>query len=135
MTELSIAEVRNIEEVAAKLGFDSRALIPYGRDIAKIEWAALERARRRPGEGRLVLVSGITPTTAGEGKTTIAIGLADAFRLLDRSVCLTLREPSLGPCFGLKGGGTGGGEAQVHPADRINLHFTGDFHAVTSAHN
>lgn len=127
--------VRAIEEVAEELGIPCPHLIPYGRDIAKVEWEAVEQPRKRAGESRLILVSGITPTAAGEGKTTVAIGLADAFRLLERSVCLALREPSLGPCFGIKGGGTGGGAAQVHPAERINLHFTGDFHAVTSAHN
>ena len=84
---------------------------------------------------RLILVSAITPTPAGEGKTTTSIGLADAFSRLGESVCLALREPSLGPCFGMKGGATGGGRSQVTPAERINLHFTGDFHAVTSAHN
>ncbi|GIW44416.1 MAG: formate--tetrahydrofolate ligase [Candidatus Binatia bacterium] len=126
---------RSIEEVAADLGLDERDLMRFGRDMAKVESHALQRGRRRPGEARLVLVSGITPTAAGEGKTTVAIGLADAFRLLDKSVCLALREPSLGPCFGVKGGGTGGGAASLVPADRINLHFTGDFHAVTAANN
>ncbi len=126
---------RPIEEVAADLGLDASDLMVFGRQMAKVEAHALERGRRRPEEPRLVLVSGITPTAAGEGKTTVSIGLADAFRLLGKSVCLALREPSLGPCFGLKGGGTGGGAASLVPADRINLHFTGDFHAVTAAHN
>ena len=126
---------RPIEEVAADLGLDASDLMVFGRQMAKVEAHALERGRRRPEEPRLVLVSGITPTAAGEGKTTVSIGLADAFRLLDKSVCLALREPSLGPCFGVKGGGTGGGAASLVPADRINLHFTGDFHAVTAAHN
>ena len=126
---------RPIEEVAGDLGLDPSDLMLFGRQMAKVETHALVRGRRRPGEPRLVLVSGITPTPAGEGKTTVSIGLADAFRLLDKSVCLALREPSLGPCFGVKGGGTGGGAASLVPADRINLHFTGDFHAVTAAHN
>ncbi len=129
------SEVRPIEQVAAELDLPGNALIPYGRQIAKIAWEAVVKPRQRPGQARLVLVSGITPTTAGEGKTTIAIGLADAFRLIGQRVCVALREPSLGPCFGIKGGGTGGGQAQLVPAERINLHFTGDFHAVTAAHN
>ncbi|MFN8542752.1 MAG: formate--tetrahydrofolate ligase [Candidatus Binatia bacterium] len=120
---------------AARLGLGPEDLVPYGRDAAKVPLAVLERPRRRPGTGRLVLVSAITPTPAGEGKTTTSIGLADALTRLGESACLALREPSLGPCLGLKGGGTGGGAAQLVPADRINLHFTGDFHAVTSAHN
>ncbi len=129
------SEARPIEQVAAELDLPGNALIPYGRQIAKIAWEAVAKPRQRPGQARLVLVSGITPTTAGEGKTTIAIGLADAFRLIGQRVCVALREPSLGPCFGIKGGGTGGGQAQLVPAERINLHFTGDFHAVTAAHN
>lgn len=126
---------RPIEDVAADLGLRAEDLMLFGRQMAKVEAHALNQGRKRPGQARLVLVSGITPTAAGEGKTTVSIGLADAFRLLDRSVCLALREPSLGPCFGIKGGGTGGGKASLVPAERINLHFTGDFHAVTSAHN
>ena len=126
---------RPIGEIAARLGLGPNDLYPYGHDIAKIPLAVLDRPRRRSGPARLILVSAITPTPAGEGKTTTSIGLADAFHRLDQSVCLTLREPSLGPCMGVKGGATGGGASQVVPADRINLHFTGDFHAVTSAHN
>ena len=97
-------------------------------------WCSPGRARARE-PSRLVLVSAMTPTPAGEGKTTTSIGLADALTRLGECACLALREPSLGPCLGMKGGGTGGGAAQLIPADRINLHFTGDFHAVTSAHN
>ena len=121
--------------MAAQLGLAAGDLQPYGRDVAKVDLAALERPRRRTAAPRLILVSAMTPTPAGEGKTTTSIGLADAFSRLGESVCLASREPSLGPCFGMKGGATGGGRSQVTPAERINLHFTGDFHAVTSAHN
>ncbi len=127
--------MKRVLEAAARLGIDPQDLVPYGRDVAKVELSALGRARLRPDVPRLVLVSAITPTPAGEGKTTTSIGLADALSRLGRSACLALREPSLGPCFGVKGGATGGGAARLVPSDRINLHFTGDFHAVTSAHN
>ncbi len=110
-------------------------LRPYGQDKAKIDLSVLDEPRERDGEARLVLVSAITPTPAGEGKTTTTIGLADAMNRIGESVCAALREPSLGPCFGIKGGGTGGGESKLVPSDDINLHFTGDFHAITSAHN
>jgi formate--tetrahydrofolate ligase len=120
---------------ARRLDLHDDDLTYYGDWAAKIGPGALARPRARPGGGRLVLVSAITPTPAGEGKTTTAIGLGDALARLGRSVCVALREPSLGPCLGMKGGGTGGGAAQLVPAERINLHFTGDFHAVTSAHN
>ena len=96
---------------------------------------ALKGSRARSGAARLILVSAINPTKAGEGKTTTSIGLADGLRKIGKAACLALREPSLGPCFGVKGGGTGGGVCRVQPSDRINLHFTGDFHAITSAHN
>jgi formate--tetrahydrofolate ligase len=124
-----------IGEVAAGLGLAAEDLHPYGRGIAKVDLSVLDRPRSRAGEPRLVLVSAITPTPAGEGKTTTSIGLAQALAKLGESACLALREPSLGPCMGVKGGATGGGYSQVVPADRINLHFTGDFHAITSAHN
>ena len=124
-----------IEAVAEELGLSKGDVLPYGRDVAKIDVRALQRPRRLPGEGKLVLVSAITPTPAGEGKTTTTIGLGQALAKLGKSVCLALREPSLGPCFGVKGGATGGGYSQVTPAGRINLHFTGDFHAVTAANN
>ncbi|HUI26491.1 MAG TPA: formate--tetrahydrofolate ligase [Candidatus Kryptonia bacterium] len=129
------AAPRPIVEVAASLGLTPRDLQPYGYDVAKIALSVLDRPRTRSEPGRLILVSAITPTPAGEGKTTMSIGLADAFHRLGMSVCLALREPSMGPCMGMKGGATGGGCSQIAPADRINLHFTGDFHAVTSAHN
>ncbi len=126
---------RPIEEIAAKLGLRSDELIPYGRDKAKVDLAVLAGPRRSPGPPRLLLMSAITPTPAGEGKTTTTIGLGQALSRLGHSVCLALREPSLGPCMGVKGGATGGGRSQLIPAASINLHFTGDFHAVTTAHN
>ncbi len=124
-----------IVEVAAKLGLTEDDLQLYGRDKAKVNLSVLEQPRKRPGDPKLVLVSAITPTRAGEGKTTTSIGLGQALDRLGESVCLALREPSLGPCMGVKGGATGGGYSQVIPADSINLHFTGDFHAITAAHN
>lgn len=120
-----------ISDVAAKLGLEPSALVPYGHDKAKIRTEALPE--REPGT--LVLVSAITPTPAGEGKTSTSIGLSDAMAARGLSVCAALREPSLGPCFGIKGGGTGGSESCLVPSADINLHFTGDFHALTSAHN
>ena len=107
-------------------------LLPYGRDKAKVDLAVLARART---SGRLVLVSAITPTAAGEGKTTTSIGLAQGLARIGQSVCLALRQPSLGPCLGMKGGATGGGASSLIPTEDINLHFTGDFHAITTAHN
>ena len=122
---------RPIAEVARDLGIDDSHVLPYGRDKAKIALAASGDQAR----GRLVLVSAITPTDAGEGKTTTSIGLAQALARRGQRVALALREPSLGPTFGRKGGATGGGRATLVPSDDINLHFTGDFHAVGSAHN
>ena len=129
------AKTAPISEVAARLGVLPEDLIPYGESIAKIQIRAMARPRPRPQPGKLILVSATTPTSAGEGKTTTSIGLGQAFGKLGESVCVALREPSLGPCLGVKGGATGGGYSQVVPADRINLHFTGDFHAITSANN
>lgn len=126
---------RPITEIAEKLGVEEQDLLPYGNLIAKIHTDALERPRKRENPSRLILVSATTPTAAGEGKTTTSIGLGQAFGKLGESVCVALREPSLGPCLGVKGGATGGGYSQVLPADRINLHFTGDFHAITAANN
>lgn len=128
------AKPKHIKDVAAELGLNEDDLIFYGKDKAKVSLDVLEKRASDP-DGKLILVTAITPTPAGEGKTTTAIGLADAMRRLGKSVCLALREPSLGPCFGVKGGAAGGGYAQVLPMADINLHFTGDFHAVTSAHN
>ena len=124
--------MKSIASVARDLGLDPSDVIPWGRGAAKVALAAL---RRRPPGGRLILVSAMTPTPAGEGKTTTSIALAQGLATIGRRVCVVLREPSLGPTFGMKGGATGGGRATVVPADSINLHFTGDFHAVTSAHN
>jgi len=128
-------ETAPISEIAARLGAEPEDLISYGDSIAKIRINALQRPRKRARPGKLILVSATTPTSAGEGKTTTSIGLGQAFGKLGESVCVALREPSLGPCLGVKGGATGGGYSQVVPADRINLHFTGDFHAITSANN
>lgn len=125
--------IQPLRDVAREAGLADELLIPYGRDKAKIELAALHGPKR--GAGRLILVSAINPTPAGEGKTTTAIGLSMGLRRLGKKALLSLREPSLGPVFGVKGGGTGGGKASLHPADDINLHFTGDLHAITSAHN
>jgi formate--tetrahydrofolate ligase len=129
------AKVKPIAEVAAELGVDREFLIPFGDEVTKVSLNALEQPRKRPGKGKLVLVSATTPTKAGEGKTTTSIGLAQGMKHIGESVCLALREPSLGPCMGIKGGATGGGYAQVVPADRINLHLTGDFHAITTTNN
>lgn len=126
---------RPITEIAAQLGLTPDDLILYGSDKAKVKLAVRERPRQRPTPARLILTSAITPTPAGEGKTTTTIGLGQAFRRRGQSVCLALREPSLGPCMGVKGGATGGGLSRLIPGDSINLHFTGDFHAVTYAHN
>jgi len=124
---------RPIRQVAQGLGICEEDFLPLGREVAKVHLNALSRTSAR--KGRLILVSATTPTAAGEGKTTTTIGLGQALTQMGESVCLALREPSLGPCLGMKGGGTGGGYSQIVPADRINLHFTGDFHAVTSANN
>jgi formate--tetrahydrofolate ligase len=121
-------------DVAAKLAIPIDALIPYGRDKAKLDAPFLKSLATRP-EGALVLVTAVNPTRAGEGKTTTSIGLGDALARIGRKTAICLREPSLGPCFGQKGGATGGGHAQIVPMEDINLHFTGDFHAITSAHN
>ncbi|MDR7392035.1 MAG: formate--tetrahydrofolate ligase [Armatimonadota bacterium] len=125
---------RPLAGVVRDLGLEEDEVIPYGRDKAKVVVDALHR-RQGQRDGALVLVTGINPTSAGEGKTTTAIGLADGLRRLRRRAAVAIREPSMGPCFGVKGGGTGGGRAQVVPAEDINLHFTGDLHAVAAAHN
>ncbi len=126
------AKLRPIQDVAAELGLGPDDILPYGRHKAKITAEAV--ARKKP-TGRLVLVTGINPTPAGEGKSTVTVGVAQALRRLGKKVVVCIREPSLGPVFGVKGGAAGGGYAQVVPMDEINLHFTGDFHAITSAHN
>jgi len=119
-----------IAEIAARAGIPAEAVEPYGRHKAKLGPLPIPA-----GQGKLILVTAINPTPAGEGKTTTSVGLADALRHIGKRAMLALREPSLGPCFGTKGGATGGGRAQVAPMVDINLHFTGDFHAITSAHN
>ncbi len=126
------AKLRPIADVAGELGLGPDEILPYGRYKAKISAEAI--AKRKP-TGRLVLVTGINPTPAGEGKSTVTVGVSQAFRRLGKKVVVCIREPSLGPVFGVKGGAAGGGYAQVVPMDEINLHFTGDFHAITSAHN
>lgn len=132
MTDIAIAQAakpKPIVEIAEQLGIPPKRLYPYGTIIAKVEGAP------PPPRGKLILVTAITPTPAGEGKTTISIGLTQALGKLGKRVAVALREPSLGPVFGIKGGATGGGYAQVVPMAEINLHFTGDFHAVTAANN
>jgi formate--tetrahydrofolate ligase len=125
--------VRPIAEVAGDLGIAGEHLVPFGSDKAKVRLAARSASGREPG--RLVLVSAITPTPAGEGKTTVSIGLAQGLAAIGQRVAVALREPSLGPTFGLKGGATGGGRSIVVPTEEINLHFTGDFHAISAANN
>lgn len=125
------AKLKPITEVAAAAGIPGEALIPYGKFKAKVDTARLPAG----SNGKLILVTAVNPTPAGEGKTTTSVGLHDALRRIGKNSMLCLREPSLGPCFGMKGGGAGGGRSQIMPMDEINLHFTGDFHAITSAHN
>jgi formate--tetrahydrofolate ligase len=134
-TDLEIARaarLRPIAEIAETAGVPADALYPFGPHKAKV---TLDAVVGRPAQGKLVLVTGINPTPAGEGKTTTTVGLTDALRRIGVRAIAALREPSLGPCFGVKGGATGGGHAQVVPMEDINLHFTGDFHAITAANN
>jgi formate--tetrahydrofolate ligase len=136
-TDLEIARaarLRPVHEIAAALGLDPGDIDLYGETKAKIRAATIARLRERP-DGKLVLVTAMTPTPAGEGKSTTTVGLGDALRKIGKRSVVAVREPSLGPCFGVKGGAAGGGYAQVVPMEDINLHFTGDFHAVTAAHN
>ena len=126
------AELLPIDQIAAQLGLEGEGLEHYGRYKAKVDTLAL---KDEPRKGKLILVTAINPTPAGEGKTTTSVGLADALHLLGKKVVLALREPSLGPVFGVKGGAAGGGHAQVVPMEDINLHFTGDFHAIGAANN
>lgn len=128
------ATLRPIQEIADKLAIPAGSVQPYGRGIAKIDLdyiASLEKKK----DGKLILVTAINPTPAGEGKTTTTVGLGDGLNRIGKKAAICLREPSLGPCFGVKGGAAGGGYAQIIPMEQINLHFTGDFHAITSAHN
>ncbi len=129
------ATLAPIATIAAQAGIPDDALEPYGKYKAKVGLGFVAEARARRPAGKLVLVTGISPTPAGEGKTTTTVGLGDALNSLGHRAMICLREPSLGPCFGVKGGAAGGGHAQVVPMEDINLHFTGDFHAITSAHN
>lgn len=128
------ARLKPIAEIAKSIGLSDDEIIPYGRFKAKIDRSAYERLQNKP-DGKLLYVTAITPTPAGEGKTCTAVGLTQALAKLGKRVTLALREPSLGPTFGVKGGAAGGGYSQVLPMDEINLHFTGDIHAVTAAHN
>ena len=129
------AELRTIETIAAKLGISDEYLEHYGKFKGKVNLSINREKLKDHNNGKLILVSAITPTPAGEGKTTTTIGLSDAMALLGHKTTTCIREPSLGPCFGMKGGGAGGGFSQVIPMEDINLHFNGDFHAITSAHN
>ncbi len=128
------ADVRPIQEIAEKLGIPADALIPYGHDKAKIS-ADFIKSKGKAKDGKLILVTAVSPTPAGEGKTTTTVGLGDGLNLIGKNAVICLREPSLGPCFGMKGGAAGGGYAQVVPMTDINLHFTGDFHAIGAANN
>ena len=129
------ANIKPINEVLAKVNIpdDSFAFSPMGRHIAKINLEYISTLKEK--ESNLILVTAITPTPAGEGKTTTSVGLSDGLNKIGKQSIVCLREPSLGPSFGMKGGAAGGGYAQVIPMEQINLHFTGDFHAITSAHN
>jgi formate--tetrahydrofolate ligase len=128
------AKIKPLGAIAATVGIPDRALQPYGKHIAKVGLDFLGK-REKAKAGKLILVTAINPTPAGEGKTTTTVGLGDGLRRIGKRAIIALREPSLGPCFGMKGGAAGGGYAQVVPMEQINLHFTGDFHAITSAHN
>lgn len=128
------AHKKPIVDIGARLGIESADLVPYGHDKAKIGAEFIARQRGRPA-GKLILVTAINPTPAGEGKTTTTVGLGDGLNRIGKRAIVCIREASLGPCFGVKGGAAGGGHAQVVPMEDINLHFTGDFHAITSAHN
>jgi formate--tetrahydrofolate ligase len=136
-SDIEIAQQANIKpigDIAKKLDIPPEHLSPYGKYKAKVSLEFYEQVRKRK-PGRLILVTGINPTAAGEGKSTVTVGLGDGLRKIGKKSAICLREPSLGPCFGVKGGAAGGGYSQVIPMEDINLHFTGDFHAITSAHN
>jgi len=136
-TDIEIARAakkRPIQEIGAKLNIDSDDLLPYGHDKAKVSQRLIDSVQDRE-DGKLILVTAINPTPAGEGKTTTTVGLGDGLNAIGKNAAICIREASLGPCFGMKGGAAGGGYAQVVPMEDMNLHFTGDFHAITSAHN
>ena len=128
------AQKRPIQEIGSKLGIPSEHLLPYGHDKAKVSQEFINSVQRNY-DGKLILVTAINPTPAGEGKTTTTVGLGDGLNRIGKKAAICIREASLGPCFGMKGGAAGGGYAQVVPMEEMNLHFTGDFHAITSAHN
>ena len=135
-TDIEIArsiELVKIKQVARETGIPVEHISNYGRYIAKVDESQIDEEKVQ--QSNLILVTAITPTKAGIGKTTVSIGLALGLNKIGKKTIVALREPSLGPCFGMKGGAAGGGYAQVLPMDKINLHFTGDFHAITSAHN
>lgn len=137
MSDIEIAQkapIQPISEIADKLNIPADALVPFGHTKAKVKLDFIDSLNDRP-DGKLILVTAITPTPAGEGKTTTSVGLTDGMNKIGKQTMVCLREPSLGPCFGMKGGAAGGGYAQVIPMEDINLHFTGDFHAITSAHS
>ncbi|MEE3282144.1 MAG: formate--tetrahydrofolate ligase [Pseudomonadota bacterium] len=129
-----VAKIQPIQEIGEKLGIPTEALLPYGHTKAKLGYDFLKSLHSK-ADGKLILVTAISPTPAGEGKTTTSVGLGDGLNRIGRNAAICLREPSLGPCFGMKGGAAGGGYAQVVPMEDINLHFTGDFHAIGAAHN
>ena len=136
-TDIEIARAakkRPIQEIGARLGIGADHLLPYGHDKAKVSQEFIDSVQDRP-DGKLILVTAINPTPAGEGKTTTTVGLGDGLNAIGKKAAICIREASLGPCFGMKGGAAGGGYAQVVPMEDMNLHFTGDFHAITSAHN
>ena len=128
------AQKRPIQEIGSKLGIPSEHLLPYGHDKAKVSQDFINSVQKND-DGKLILVTAINPTPAGEGKTTTTVGLGDGLNRIGKKAAICIREASLGPCFGMKGGAAGGGYAQVVPMEEMNLHFTGDFHAITSAHN
>ncbi len=137
MSDIEIAQAATaqpIQDIGAKLAIPADALLPYGPTKAKIDYGFIQKQQSNPN-GKLILVTAISPTPAGEGKTTTTVGLGDALARIGKKTAICLREPSLGPCFGMKGGAAGGGYAQVIPMEDINLHFTGDFHAIGAAHN
>jgi formate--tetrahydrofolate ligase len=137
LSDIEIAQAatpKPITEIGAKLGIPSSALLPYGHTKAKVSYDFIQ-SQQKNKNGKLILVTAISPTPAGEGKTTTTVGLGDGLSRIGKKAAICLREPSLGPCFGVKGGAAGGGYAQVIPMEDINLHFTGDFHAIGSAHN
>ena len=123
-----------IMKIGAKLGIPEEDLLPYGHDKAKISASFIKAQRSKP-DGKLILVTAINPTPAGEGKTTTTVGLGDGLNAIGKKAIVCIREASLGPNFGVKGGAAGGGMSQVVPMEDMNLHFTGDFHAITTAHN